>query len=147
MFNMEMTKLMNSRTRIRARIDLCSFCPRTTPSRGVFWPPFPHRSSVCRSLCLLLLFCSPCPLLWPHSACLLDDQVHFIFHFPIWVIEAQLASSSTLSCGSHHPCLKKSLLLHISHLAWHQSWKRLPMTVWTFSVCEWCHGTNDFISV
>lgn len=46
-----------------------------------------------------------------------------------------------------YPYLKKSLVLHLSHLAWHQSWKRLPMTRWTFSVCKLYNSTNDFISV
>lgn len=76
---------MNSRSRILAHINLCSFCPRATPSKSVFWPPLPHRSSICVTLCLLLLICSPTFLLllllscpsasWPGS-------FHCCYFFP-----------------------------------------------------------------
>lgn len=58
-----MAEVMNSRTRIGAHINLSFFRPHSTPSKSVFWPPFPHRSSVCMSLFLMLLSCSPTFLL------------------------------------------------------------------------------------
>ena len=65
----------------------------------------------------------------------------------VWMREARLASSLTLSWDSQHPCWKTSWLLGVSYLARHQSWERLLMTVWTFSVCKLWNGTNDFPSV
>lgn len=143
-----MAELMNSRTRIWAHINLSFFRPHSTPSKSVFWPPFPHRSSVCMSLLLMLLSCSPTflPLLllscssasWPGSF----HCWYFFFSllFPIWVMEAQLASSLILSCDNHHPCLKKSLLLHISHFGLTSKLKKVTddgMNLFSMQMMSW----------
>lgn len=150
-----MRKLMNSRARIWTHGNLCFFSP-TPPLVWICLTAFPLPCwlSMCVSLCSMPLFCSPtcllvlplsCPFAsWPGSFhCLCG---FFFFLFAVWMMEALLANSLILSCDNHHPCLNKSLL-HISHLAWHQNWKRLLMTLWTFLVCKLCNGTNDFISV
>lgn len=147
-----MTKLIDRRIRIGTQISLCSFC-------CLLSGPQPQDACVNQSSCQMICVCvSLCPLLLciPYSfyispallscfitgfilllvfffSCLNDGgSINQFFDFELWQL-------STL--------LEKSLLLCISHLAWHQSWKRLLMMVWTFLVCKFIMAQMTLFSV
>lgn len=147
------TKRMSSRSRIWTRINQCSFWPCASPSVKAVNPFPPQAVRVPKPVlnAAVRLPSVPAPTapvlpVW-FTTRFISSPVFLFFLFAIRMMRAQLASSLILSCDRHHPCLEKFLLLPVSHLAWHQSWKRLPMTRWTFPACELCNGANDFISV
>ena len=148
-----MTKLTNSRTGIWTHVSLCSSCSCPTPSVSLFWTPFSHRLSVCMSLCRMQLSGFPLSLLSPLLSCPFVScpgsfhSVYFFFPFSCLNDGGRVGHFLDSELWQPHPSLKKSLLLHLSQLAWHQSRKRLPMTRWTFSVCKLYNSANDFVSV